>query len=125
MFKTALRPSSKGWRCAFSTTELGEIGSAPLVLSTHSRGGEHSTQCHLDLLLSGVIHIGSREEGTMRTKLMLEALAAWLALAAVSGLACASIQTGANRVFGANSVLTMVADPEASPDEITRPYQEG
>jgi len=61
----------------------------------------------------------------MRTKLVLEALAAWLALAAVSGQACASIQTGANRVFGANSVLTLVANPEASPDEISRPYQEG
>ncbi len=61
----------------------------------------------------------------MRTKLMLEALAAWLALAAVSGQACASMQTGANRVFGANSVFTMVANPEVPPEEITRPYQEG
>src|SRR6266704_1391512 len=61
----------------------------------------------------------------MRTKLMLEALAAWLALAAVSGQACAAMQTGANRVFGANSVFTMVANPEVPPEEITRPYQEG
>ena len=43
----------------------------------------------------------------MRTKLMLEALAAWLALAAASGHACASIHAGANSVFGAGSVLTM------------------
>ncbi len=60
----------------------------------------------------------------MRRKLMLEALAAWLALAAVSGQACASIQTGAN------SVLTMVAnpmviDPRTSLDEITTPYSDG
>jgi len=47
----------------------------------------------------------------MRTKLMLEALAAWLALAAAaSAPACASVQSGANSVFGANSVLTMVAN---------------
>jgi hypothetical protein len=55
----------------------------------------------------------------MRKKLMLEAIAAWLALAAVSGQACASIQTGANRV------LTMVTNPEASLDEITTPYSDG
>jgi hypothetical protein len=61
----------------------------------------------------------------MRTKLMLEALAAWLALAAASGQACASIQTGANSVFGANSVSTMVANPEAALDEITTPYSDG
>jgi len=61
----------------------------------------------------------------MRTKPVLEALAAWLALAAASGQACASIQTGANRVFGANSVSTMVANPEASRDEITTPYSGG
>ncbi len=62
----------------------------------------------------------------MRTKLMLEALAAWLALAAASGQACASIQaeTGANSVLRANSVLTMVANPEAS-DEIATPYSDG
>jgi len=62
----------------------------------------------------------------MRTKLMLEALAAWLALAAASGQACASIQaeTGANNVLRANSVLTMVANPEAS-DEIATPYSDG
>jgi len=61
----------------------------------------------------------------MRTKLMLEALAAWLALAAASGQACASIQTGANRVFSADGVLTMVADPGASLDEITTPHSDG
>ena len=60
----------------------------------------------------------------MRTKLMLEALAAWLALAAASAPACASIQSGAN------SVLTMVAypmvtDPRTSLDEITAPYVDG
>ena len=62
----------------------------------------------------------------MRTKLMLEALAAWLALAAASGQACASIQaeTGANNVLRANSVLTMVANPEAS-EEIATPYSDG
>src|SRR5436190_17767815 len=63
----------------------------------------------------------------MRTKLMLEALAAWLALAVASGQACASIQeaeTGANSVLRANSVLTMVANPEAS-DEIATPYSDG
>jgi hypothetical protein len=60
----------------------------------------------------------------MRTKLMLEALAAWLALAAASGQACASIQTGTNKT-GANSVLTMVVNPEASLDEITTPYSDG
>src|SRR6266853_4129475 len=61
----------------------------------------------------------------MRTKLMLEALVAWLALAAASGQACASIQTGANSVFGVNSVSTMVATPKASLDEITTPYSDG
>jgi len=61
----------------------------------------------------------------MRTRLMLEALAAWLALAAASGQACASIQTGANRVFSADGVLTMVADPGASLDEITTPHSDG
>ena len=55
----------------------------------------------------------------MRAKLMLEALAAWLALAAVSGQACASIQTGGN------SVLTMVANPEASLDETGTQYSDG
>ena len=58
----------------------------------------------------------------MRTKLMLEALAAWLALAAVSGQACASVQTGASSVFAANNVLTTVGNPEAPLDEITTPY---
>src|SRR5437879_3828969 len=64
----------------------------------------------------------------MRTKLMLEALAAWLALAAASGQACASIQTGASSALGATTVLTMaanpmVAGPEASLDhEVTTPY---
>jgi len=62
----------------------------------------------------------------MRTKLMLEALAAWLALAAASGHACASIHAGANSVFGASSALTMVVnpmvtDPERSLDQITTP----
>ena len=67
----------------------------------------------------------------MRTKLMLEALAAWLALAAAaSAPACASLQSGANSVFGANSALTMVAnpratDPRTSLDEITAPYVDG
>ena len=66
----------------------------------------------------------------MRTKLMLEALAAWLALAAASGQACASVQSGATNVFGATPVLTMVADPvvndrESSLDEITAPYVDG
>src|SRR6266513_3651548 len=62
----------------------------------------------------------------MRTKLlMLEALAAWLALAAASGQACASVQTGASSVFAANNVLTMVANPGASLDEITTPYSDG
>jgi len=55
----------------------------------------------------------------MRTKLMLEALVAWLALAAASGQACASIQTGAN------SVLTMVTNPEASVGAITTPHSDG
>jgi hypothetical protein len=55
----------------------------------------------------------------MRKKLMLEALAAWLALAAASGQACASIQTGAN------SALTMVTNPEASLDGITASYSDG
>jgi len=55
----------------------------------------------------------------MRKKLMLEALAAWLALAAASGQANASIQTGAN------SVSTMVTNPEASLDEVTTPYSDG
>ncbi len=55
----------------------------------------------------------------MRRKLMLEALAAWLALAAVSGQACASIQTGAN------SVSTMVINPESSLGETTTPYSDG
>ena len=54
----------------------------------------------------------------MRRKLMLEALAAWLALAAVSGQACASIQTGANKMS------TTVANPEASLDEFTIPYSD-
>jgi hypothetical protein len=54
----------------------------------------------------------------MRKELMLEALAAWLALAAASGQACASIQTGAN------SVLTMVTNPEASVGAITTPYSD-
>lgn len=63
----------------------------------------------------------------MRTKLMLEALAAWLALAAASGQACASMQTGAKSASGATSVLTVVAnpivtDPESSPGGITTPY---
>jgi len=61
----------------------------------------------------------------MRTKLMLAALAAWLALAAASGQACASVQTGANGVLGANSVLTTVTNPLASPDEIATPYSDG
>ena len=66
----------------------------------------------------------------MRTKLMLEALAASLVLAAVSGQACASMQTGANGVFGANTVLMlakpMVADPGVSLDHgITTPYPGG
>jgi len=66
----------------------------------------------------------------MRTRLMLEALAAWLALAAASGHACASIHAGANSVFGASSVLAMVvnpmvADPELSLDQITTPYSDG
>lgn len=66
----------------------------------------------------------------MRTKLMLEALAAWLALAAASGQACASIQTGAQSASGATSVLTVVAnpiviDPESSLGEITTPYSHG
>src|SRR5689334_14850471 len=60
----------------------------------------------------------------MRTKLMLEALAAWLALAVASGPACASIQSGAN------SGLTLVAsplaaDPRTSLDQITAPYSDG
>src|SRR5258708_19082481 len=60
----------------------------------------------------------------MRRTLMLEALAAWLALAAVSGQDCASIQTGAT------SGLTMVANPmvidrRTSLDEITTPYSDG
>ena len=55
----------------------------------------------------------------MRTKLMLEALAAWLALAAVSGQACASIQTGGN------SALTMVTNPEAFLDETGTQYSDG
>jgi hypothetical protein len=50
---------------------------------------------------------------------MLEALAAWLALAAASGQAGASIQTGAN------SVLTMVTNPEASGGASTTPYSDG
>ena len=74
----------------------------------------------------------------MRTRLMLEALAAWLALAAASGHACASIHSGANgdagantnSVFGASTVLTMVVnpmvtDPELSLDQITTPYSNG
>src|SRR5213083_2568737 len=60
----------------------------------------------------------------MRTKLMLAALAAWLALAAASGQACASVQTGANGVLGPNSVLTTVTNPLASPDEIATPYSD-
>ena len=63
-------------------------------------------------------------------KLMLEALAAWLALAMASGQACASVQTGANSVLGANSVdadsvLAMMANPKASLDEITARYSAG
>jgi hypothetical protein len=59
----------------------------------------------------------------MRTRLlMLEALAAWLALAGASGQACASVQTGVSSVFAANNVLTMVANPAASLDEITTPH---
>src|SRR5258706_11767574 len=61
----------------------------------------------------------------MRKKLMLEALAAWVALAAASGQACASVQTGASSVFAANNVLTVVANPEASLGEITTPYSDG
>jgi|SRR5882762_3238374 len=61
----------------------------------------------------------------MRTKLMLEALAAWLALAAASGQVCASMQTGHNTVFGANDVLTTVATPEVSPDGFTTPHSDG
>ena len=66
----------------------------------------------------------------MRTRLMLEALAAWLALAAASGHACASIHAGASSVFGAGSGLTMVVnpmatDPEFSLDQITTPYSDG
>jgi len=60
----------------------------------------------------------------MRRKLMLEALAAWLALAAVSGQACASMQTGGKGVLGANSALTMVTSPETSLDEFTTPYSD-
>ena len=68
----------------------------------------------------------------MRTKLMLEALAAWLALAATSGQACASVQSGATNGFGATPVLTMVADPIVNDressldvDEITTPHSDG
>ena len=61
----------------------------------------------------------------MRTKLMLEALALWLALAAASGQVCASMQTGHNSVFGANGALTTVANPEASPDGFTTPHSDG
>ena len=61
----------------------------------------------------------------MRKKLMLEALAAWLALAVTSGQACASIQSGANSVPGVNGVSTMVASPKASLDEITTLYSDG
>jgi len=67
----------------------------------------------------------------MRTKLMLEALAAWLALAAASGQACASIQSGASNAFGVTTVSTtvanpMVADPEVSLDHgITTRYSAG
>src|SRR6266853_2960243 len=55
----------------------------------------------------------------MRKELMLEALAAWLALAAASGQACASIKTGAN------SVLTTVTNPEATVGAITTPHSDG
>src|SRR5258708_11103849 len=109
MFKTALRPSSKRWRCAFSTTESGKTGPAPLVLSTHSRAAKHSTRCHVDPLLSAVIHSPSRGEGTMRKELMLEALPAWLALAAASRQACASLQQTQNR---AHTGLSNVSRPE-------------
>src|SRR5258708_39527607 len=118
MFKTALRPSSKRWRCAFSTTESGKTGPAPLVLSTHSRAAKHSTRCHVDPLLSAVIHSASREEGTMRKELILEALAAWLALAAASGQACASIQQTQTRP---HTVLSVVARPHPALDELTPP----
>ena len=60
----------------------------------------------------------------MITKLMLEALAAWLALAAVSGQACASIQTGGNSAL-TMVVNPMVTDPERSLDQITTPYSDG
>src|SRR5258708_31774483 len=122
MFKTALRPSSKRWRCALPTAESGKTGPAPLVLSTHSPAAKHSTRCHVDPLLSAVIHSASREEGTMRKELMLEALAAWLALAAASGQACASIQ---QTQTGANSVLSVVASPDAALDEVTTSYSGG
>jgi hypothetical protein len=56
----------------------------------------------------------------MRKKLMLEALAAWLALAAASGQACASIQQ-----TGDKSGLTMVTNPVTSLDEITTPHSDG
>ncbi len=58
----------------------------------------------------------------MRKELMLEALAAWLALAAASGQACASIQ---QTQTGANSVLSMVASPDAALDEVTTSYSDG
>jgi len=66
----------------------------------------------------------------MRTRLMLEALAAWLALAAASGHACASIQTSANSLLGGSSVLTTVVNPivtgpQLSPDQIATPYSNG
>src|SRR6266576_4638492 len=55
----------------------------------------------------------------MRTKLMLEALAAWLALAAASGQACASMQSGANNAFGATTVSTTVANPMVADSEVS------
>jgi hypothetical protein len=60
----------------------------------------------------------------MRKELTLEALAAWLALAAVSGQACASIQ---QTQTGANSLLSMVASPDAALglDEVTTSYSDG
>src|SRR5258708_27915996 len=58
----------------------------------------------------------------MRKELMLEAVAAWLALAAAFGQACASIQ---QTQTGANSVLSMVASPDAALDEVTTSYSDG
>src|SRR5258708_28839654 len=58
----------------------------------------------------------------MRKELMLEGAEAWLALAAASGQACASIQ---QTQTGANSVLSMVASPDAALDEVTTSYSDG